>query len=59
MNTIIIIINKQRWIGSVAALPYFDHSVAVPDMVKKPYFDFDSRTHPPPKKGKLNRMDNY
>ncbi len=32
------------------ALPYFDNRVAVPDMLKKPYFDFDSRTPPLPQK---------
>ncbi len=34
------------------ALPYFDNSVAVPDVLKKAYFDFDSRTpsSPPQKK---------
>ncbi len=32
------------------ALPYFDNSVAVPDMLKKPYFDFNTVDPPPPKK---------
>ncbi len=39
-----------------SALPYFDNSVAVPDMLKKPYFDFESHTpltHPPTPKKKI------
>ncbi len=47
---------KKGWPMSYrirTAFPYFDNSVAVPDMLKKPYFDFDSHTPPPPPKRKI------
>ncbi len=48
MITNIIEKSKNHAIVGASALPYFDNSVAIPDMLKMLYFDFNS--HPPPQK---------
>ncbi len=48
-ETAIVWNQPNRMFGNTASeLPYFDSSVAVPDLPKKPVFYFDSRTSPSP-----------